>query len=325
MFCAYRYSYFKPKQLRDFGTFQDGGLKYNNPVRPGLREVQRIWEDRECDIVLSIGTGYEQKLTSPVASNVRNLFQDGTLARFYRAALQSLSLNGQLSWEDHWSGLPDDAKKQQFRLNLPLVGKEPSIDDVGSMQYLQDQIQYHLEDIEGIARAFKAVSFFFELNGLPLFEGGRYCCRGSVLSRSPNSLDLIRSLGLNYPYAQFFNQDVPLGFLRASDICTLCGCFQKEVTFYVRHPTDRVNLQLVFNRLYRRSISAFPQSLDWFVDRQKLDADFGQPDHKSRTGHSREHRCPCEVQRRQDVSRPEATNKKRSLPLQMRVRKKRRY
>jgi protein-L-isoaspartate O-methyltransferase len=94
-------------------------LKYNNPVRPGLREVRQIWKEGECDVVLSIGTGYKQKLLSPVASNVRNLFQDGALARFYRASLQSLSLNGQLSWEDHWHGLEEEAKKRHFRLNLP--------------------------------------------------------------------------------------------------------------------------------------------------------------------------------------------------------------
>ncbi|MDA4133195.1 MAG: hypothetical protein OK454_08755, partial [Thaumarchaeota archaeon] len=127
---ADRASYFKPKYLPAYGTFQDGGLKYNNPVRPGLREVRRIWEDADCDLVLSIGTGFEQKLTSPVASNVRNLFQDGAIARLYRASMESLSLNGQMSWEDHWFGLEEESKKRQFRLNLPLAGKEPKIDEV---------------------------------------------------------------------------------------------------------------------------------------------------------------------------------------------------
>ncbi|XMA20786.1 hypothetical protein WAI453_013577 [Rhynchosporium graminicola] len=94
-------AFFNPKQLGDFGALQDGGLKYNNPVRLGLLEVQRIWDNRDYDIVLSIGTGFEQKLMSPVASNVRNLLQDGAFARFYRAAMQSLSLNSQLSWEDY--------------------------------------------------------------------------------------------------------------------------------------------------------------------------------------------------------------------------------
>ncbi|KAH6675990.1 acyl transferase/acyl hydrolase/lysophospholipase [Halenospora varia] len=184
-------TYFKPKHLPLFGTFQDGGLKYNNPVRPGLREVRRIWDNSDCDLVLLIGTGFEQKLMSPIASNVRNLFQDGAMARFYRAAIESLSLNSQISWEDHWSGLEDDAKRQQFRLNLPLVGKEPEIDDVDKMQYLHNQIRYHLGDIEGIARAFKAVTFFFELDRPLVPEGGRYCCYGSILSRSPDSRDLV--------------------------------------------------------------------------------------------------------------------------------------
>ncbi|CZT07006.1 uncharacterized protein RAG0_12591 [Rhynchosporium agropyri] len=31
-------TYFTPKYLESFGTLQDGGLAYNNPVRPGLRE-----------------------------------------------------------------------------------------------------------------------------------------------------------------------------------------------------------------------------------------------------------------------------------------------
>jgi hypothetical protein len=316
-------SYFKPKRLHSFGTFQDGGLKYNNPVRPGLREVRRIWDNGDCDLVLSIGTGFEQKLMSPVASNVRNLLQDGAMARFYRASMQSLSLNGQISWEDHWSGLEEDAKRQQFRLNLPLVGKEPEIDDVDKMQYLQDQIRYHLGDIEGIARAFKAVTFFFELDGPLVFEGGRYCCRGSILSRSPDSRDLLQSLGSSYPYAQFFNHDLSLGFLSTSDICQLCGRFQKPVTFHVRHPSDRVNLQLVFNRLFRRSISGFPQPVEWFVERQKFNARFGRPDHQSRIERSTELSCRCELERHVEVPTLPSDGKKRSLPIRMGMRRKR--
>ena len=318
-------SYFKPKRLRSYGTFQDGGLKYNNPVRPGLREVRRIWNNTDCDLVLSIGTGFEQKLMSPVASNVRNLLQDGAMARFYRAAMQSLSLNGQLSWEDHWSGLGEDAKRQHFRLNLPLVGKEPEIDDVDKMQYLHEQIQYHLGDIDGIARAFKAVTFFFELDGPLILEGARYCCQGSILSRSPDSCDLLQSLSSSYPYAQFFNQEVSLGFLSASDLCKLCGRFQKTITFYVRHPSDRVNLQLVFNRLFRRSISGFPQPVEWFVEKQKLDAKFGQADHKSRIEQSTDLSCGCELLRQRRASILVTGNNKRFSPFPMRRRKKRRY
>ncbi|OBT38524.1 hypothetical protein VE00_11036 [Pseudogymnoascus sp. WSF 3629] len=64
----------RQRRLEAFGTFQDGGLKYNNHLRPGRQEVRRIWKDEDYDIVLSIGTGFKEQLTSPKVPNVRNLF-----------------------------------------------------------------------------------------------------------------------------------------------------------------------------------------------------------------------------------------------------------
>lgn len=300
-------------------------MKYNNPVRPGLREVRRIWGDDECDLVLSIGTGFESKLISPVSSNVRNFLQDGALARFYRASMQSLSMNGQLSWEDHWHGLGEEAKKRHFRLNLPLIGKEPALDDVNMMQNLYDQIQYHLNDMEGIVRAFKAAAYFFELDQPLVLEGGRYICRGSILTRSPNSRALVDSLGASYPYAQFLNEETSLGFLTQEDNCRLCGRFRKAVTFYIRHPSDRVNLQLMFNKLFRRSISGFPQPMEWFVKRQKLNVKFGVSSHESRIERPLGRACTCEI-RRHCISAPLSTvpARKRSISIRQRTSNKRR-
>jgi len=312
--------YFKPKYLRRYGPLQDGAMKYNNPVRPGLREAHRV-SNGDCDIVLSLGTGFEQKLVSPAAVNVRSFFQDGALARFYRASMDSLSLNGQLSWEDHWYGLGEEAKKRQFRLNLPLVGKEPDLDNVDEMEYLYDQIPHHLGDLEGIARAFKAVSFFFELNEAPVLEGGLYECHGSILCRSPDSSALIKNLGTSYPSAQFYVNDSPLGYLSEDDVCQECGRFQKGVTFHVRHPSDRVNLYLAFNRLFRQSISAFPQSMEWFVNRQKLTAKFGQPNHDSRVAPTS---LSCSCLARDHLKSASRPDKKRSLNFQHSTRRKRR-
>jgi hypothetical protein len=238
--------------------------------------------------------------------------------------MESLSLNGQISWEDHWLGLDEDVKKQQYRLNLPLSEKEPKIDSVDKMQYLYDQVQHHLGDVNGIARTFKAVSFFFELDG-PLARDGRgYRCRGSILSRSPDSRDLVQNLGTTFPYAQFYVQETSLGFLGPNDVCDLCGRFRKAVEFYVRHPSDRVNLCLAFNRLFRRSISAFPKPVEWFVERQKLNARFGQPDHRSRIEPSREPSCSCELNRRGEASSPEPRGRKRRVVAGLMTRSKRR-
>ncbi|KFY11829.1 hypothetical protein V491_07045 [Pseudogymnoascus sp. VKM F-3775] len=201
---------FNPKRLRSYGTFQDGGLRNNNPVRPGIRLVSQIRKDSDCDIVLSIGNGFEQKPLSPVASNFRNLFLDGALARLYRASMESLSLNGQNSWDDHWHGLDEETKKNHFRLNLPLEGKEPSIDDTGIMDSLYQQTMRHQGDMIEIIRAFKAVTFFFELDRSIVEDGPHFICYGSVLSRSPDAPRFIRLLTSDYPYAQFFNNGTSL-------------------------------------------------------------------------------------------------------------------
>jgi hypothetical protein len=315
--------YFKPKFLEKFGTFQDGAMKYNNPIRPGLRGVQRVSGDRGCDLVLSIGTGFKEEVSSPKAPNVRNLFQDGALARFYRASLSSLSLDAKSSWEDHWNGLEKETKGQQFRLDLPLKGKEPAIDDVDQMHKLQFQVRHHLGDLKPIARAMKAVTFFFELNQPLVPDGAIYRCCGSILCRSPDSQAILQNLAIEYPYAQFLtNNDKSLGFLDPSNICPECGLFQKEVTFSVRHPSEVVNLCLVYNMLFRRNISGFPHPMAWFEKQQKLHTQFGRADHQSRVRPRLDSDCSC-VQRRHMKSTCGPVSLKRAPTLEsMQQRKK---
>lgn len=94
-------------------------------------------------------------------SKCSKFFQDGALARLYRASMSLLSLDSRSNWKDHWLGLEGVTKGQQFRLDLPLKGKEPDIDDVDEMPGLQHQVRHQLGDLKGLARAVKAVSFFF--------------------------------------------------------------------------------------------------------------------------------------------------------------------
>ena len=39
-------------------AYVDGGLGYNNPVRPLVEEAKRIWPSREIGCIASIGTGF---------------------------------------------------------------------------------------------------------------------------------------------------------------------------------------------------------------------------------------------------------------------------
>lgn len=83
-------------------------------------------------------------------------------------------------------------------MNLPLPGKEPAIDDVDAMQSLYEKVTNDVGDMEGIARAFLAVSFF-ELDGPLVRDGPLYTCYGSILSRSPDCRALVARLNNTYP------------------------------------------------------------------------------------------------------------------------------
>jgi hypothetical protein len=96
------------------------------------------------------------------------------------------------------------------------------------------------------------------------------------------------------------------------------------VSFHVRHPTDQVNLYLAFNRLFHRSISAFPTSMKWIENKQKLKAKFGQPDHRSRLEPQARETCCGEVGHHTGPSATVPNRKKRSLAIRISSRKKRR-
>ena len=289
-----------------------------------MREVRRIWRDGDCDIVLSIGTGCKERSSSQSFPNVRNLFQDGAVARLYRASMSSLSLDGDVNWKDHWYSLEEETKDRHFRLDISLK-QELDLDDTDQMVSLQSHVRRSLGDLKDISRAFKAVSFFFELAKPIRRNGDLYICDGFLLSRSPNSYALISNILSDYPFARFVkDSDSSLGFLRIDDICQGCGRFQKRISFFARHSSEIFNISLAFSQILQRSISGFPQSLDWFEKRQMLKATFGTIDHSSHSRRLEAANCVCVKERLESERVDILPSKKRSCNYQLRRATKRR-
>jgi hypothetical protein len=60
----------KPAYISVIGTFQDGGLKHNNPVNLALWECLHIWPSVvKPDLLVSLGTGTDREIQSPSASH----------------------------------------------------------------------------------------------------------------------------------------------------------------------------------------------------------------------------------------------------------------
>ena len=265
------------------GTFQDGGLRHNNPINIALWESRYIWDaGTQTDVVLSLGTGSDVRdtLKSPGAPPMRNVISDGFLPRLYRSLMSSL--DGENVWRDFKNRLPPDVRDDFFRFNLFLDTREPDIDDIGCLDELQRSVKKQMltdQTCKQVCQALLVSCFYFELDSSPYYEGGGYTCSGKIRCRI-NCHKAVEALVqvVSGPIEFGFDHEV-LGILDVSaDQCSGCSQYAKQVSFRIRHPSDRVAIVMRFNYNESRKISGFPQSLKWFVEQQGLDHSFGRKD-----------------------------------------------
>jgi len=282
----------KPAYISAIGTFQDGGLKHNNPVNLALWECRQIWPSVvKPDLMVSLGTGTDGEIQSPSAPHFRHLFKDGFIPRLYRSFMSSL--DGQSVWRDFVNGLDERSREDYFRFNIFFPGKEPAIDNTDQMNILRESVHlqtHSAQDCIDTASALLISSFFFELTTCPKFESGLYHCQGNIRCRLKSST-IIQSLTNLHPSSlEFVTDSETLAFfLGQTDVCCLCHRYCKRVEFYIRHPSDMMTIYIRIDRQKRRKISGFPQTMNWFTRQQNLDVVFGTSDHSNLGGLS----CQC--------------------------------
>jgi len=278
------YSLFTPAHISAIGTFQDGGLKHNNPINLALWESQHIWPSiPRPDVVLSLGTGTDRESSSPKAPTFRHVFQDGFIPRLYRSFMSSL--DGQSTWRDLQNRLSPEARKDYFRLNVPLTDKQWSIDDVERINELRDQVYRQSREDPAcleVATALMISAFFFELVGNPTFRSGNYHCQGVIRCRLQTAIvDHVLEQVQRSLWAFVTDEETLAYYEPLRDSCPTCQRYQKRVHFLVRHPTNTISIYMQGALTSNRRISGFPQSVAWFGAQQELTADFGTTHHGS--------------------------------------------
>ncbi len=275
-------SLFKPTHIRGIGTFQDGGLKHNNPVNLALWKSHQIWPSVvQPDIVVSLGTGTEKDCTSPRAPNFRHVLRDGFIPRLYRSFLSSL--DGEGTWRELMNRLDERSRGDYFRLNISFSDQEPAIDDIDCMNDLRASVHLRprmFQDIKSIASALLASTFFFELITIPLFGSCMFHCQGIIRCRLQDNVIIQALARIHSSNLSFVTDFGTLGLLNPKeDVCHLCHRYCKQVDFYIRHPSDSIVVYLQSDPHKRRKLGGFPQTMDWFVRQQNLDAVFGTANH----------------------------------------------
>lgn len=277
-------SLFKPTHIPGIGTFQDGGLKHNNPVNLALWESHQIWPSIvQPDIVVSLGTETEKDCTSPRAPNFRHVLRDEFIPRLYRSFLSSL--DGEGTWRELMNRLNERSQGDYFRLNISFSGQKPAIDDVDCMNDLRTSVHLRprmFQDNRSIASALLASAFFFELTTIPLFDSRMFHCHGAIRCRLQGNV-IIQALARIHSSDLSFVTDFEMLDLlnRKEDVCHLCYRYCKQVNFYIRHPSDFIAVYLQSDPHKRRKLDGFPQTMDWFIRQQNLDAVFGTANHEA--------------------------------------------
>ena len=276
-------SLYQPAHIKAFGPVQDGGMSgHNNPVRIALSERQRNDPSLlDADIVVSLGTGAQKISESPRTTEVRHVIFNRSVPRLLRSYMSSF--NGQKTWDEYMNSVDERRRENYIRLNSVLPSNEPAIDNTERMVELQAGVHVRAmyESCRKTLYALLVSRFYFELRNAERVREGQYHCRGTIRCRLPG-IPLVKLLSTYNISNLIFCTDIEtLGAYRGeSDLCTLCHRYQKKVDFLVRHPTDLVTIYTESVKQGRRKLSAFPQTMRWFENHQKLDAPFGTAFHK---------------------------------------------
>ena len=275
------YSIFQPAHIPNVGSFQDGGLKHNNPVNLALWESRYIWPSvNQPDLVLSLGTGTVLS-DSASAPGFRHILKDGFLPRLYRSFMSSL--DGQRAWRDLVNRLDEDTQDDYIRLNISLPDPEPKIDAVDKMDSLRQSVHLQSQGNEESKHAFALLSsqFFFKLQALPQkHTSGLYSCQGFVCCKI-GGFAIVEALKRVHPeeLSWILDDQTVASMDMESDVCSLCHRYRKKIEFFLQDLETPLAISLRGTDDRSRRISAFPRSMKWFIEQQKLDVSFGTMNH----------------------------------------------
>ncbi|KAJ8058493.1 hypothetical protein OCU04_012681 [Sclerotinia nivalis] len=278
--------YFKPKYIPGIGTFQDGGLRQNDPGNIALQEVAAIFPNSaEPSLVVSLGTGAARVNEVPEMGPSRGLLRDGFIPRLIRAFKLSF---GSAIAHKHRSLRRQGSREQYFRFDIEFDHPEPELDDTTRMQEVKERARSAIcesKELDHLARCVVAELFLFELDSVPKKERGRYVCQGRIICRLRVHNTALQVLleQLHRSSAVFLIQGNHLkGSLGDGLNEDKDGNFSKAVSFEVFDKRTTFAIQLKEGSSQPCSISGSPFSIDSLVTAQHLECPFGTMDHAKR-------------------------------------------
>ncbi|KAL9057393.1 MAG: hypothetical protein Q9162_002338 [Coniocarpon cinnabarinum] len=273
--------YFKAKALKYLGTFQDGGLRHNNPIALALWESRSIWPDRgDADLALSLGTGTSRTKPPTAKRGPFSPVKDRFLPRLIKSLM--VNIDGEKTWAETLNNMSKHSKTRLHRLNTNLEDRYLSLDEISNIVYLKDRTiaEFHgNNNLDVICDSILASSFYFELDSAPEYRVEGLICRGSIYCRLQLSATGRQALcsHLKDQRAFFLVNGRPY---RAVDTCSGRTPFKKKVSVTVASKQDTIGVTLRHSTSLPLLISGLPKTVEELMKLQIFDAPFGRPDHQ---------------------------------------------
>ena len=262
----------------------------NNPLKIARSESLRIYPAlSDLDIVISIGTGAPKDSAISEKTSYRHVLLDGGIPRVWRAYMAN-SFDGERIFWEVVNTVSKDVRDNYIRLNVLLPEEGIGIDDTTGLKELEDCVESSLQlsrQAEQAMYALLVATFYFELDSSPSKSGPGLHCSGTIRCRLPGQTIVLLLERLNPRRMAFVLGKKILGdYNGKQDLCHSCDRYRKHIQFYVGDLEQTIIVYLASPDRPPRRISAFPQTIRWFVDQQGLDSSFGTVYHRDVGTHS---------------------------------------
>jgi hypothetical protein len=271
--------FFKPRLLQHLGTFQDGGLQYNNPLNIAIWETRYAWPGRTVDFALSIGTGTTDH--DAFSAGAHSPVKDRFMSRLFRTFMKSL--DGERVWREIFNSLTEREKGRYHRLNLPMKGKEPTLDDTMAITTLKSQSQDWIKADRRVLLTLDSIyasMFYFEFDEMPTHAGDNYTCIGHIycrLNTTPQGRKYLYEK-LESTASYFLVLGEPTRCIDQIPNCSSLPPFKRKVKFTLETLEDDVGITLLGLTSSPTTISGLPQSATEIIRMQQLHSVFGMAD-----------------------------------------------
>ncbi|EAW20659.1 patatin-like phospholipase family protein [Aspergillus fischeri NRRL 181] len=274
-------AFFPTADIRDIGSFQDGGLRDNFAAGIARRLVRQVWPSRKHPArLLSIGTG---AIPQPSAEtpHFRHVFRDSFVRRGFDAWMASMDTDPK--WMEMFNQLDEADKPDYFRFNVHLREIPNAIDSVEAMDDYRNLVILQAGSTalaRDAAIAFLISRLYFVVEAIPETGNLPLSCRGTVRCKGV-ARQIITAIERLHPQRlDFITDSESLGSFQAlEDVCRGCGRYRKAVSFFINHLDETVNIYLRSNSQKRWRINGFPDTVRSFILAQKIDSPFGQHHH----------------------------------------------